>query len=416
MSARICVVTAGHLSTCPRMLKAADALAGAGYRVRLVSARHTPWATAADERVRAGRPGAWRWSVVDHGRAGAPGRRLWTGLRARAAQALLRGWPAGASPLGLAVRAYARAHPELCRAALAEPADLYYGGTTGAVAAVAVAGRRAGVPYALDLEDLHSAEQDDAPGTRLAHRLAARIERAILPGAAFLTTSSAAVARAYADTHGVAAAVVHNTFPLPETEPDLRPVPGEGLRLYWFGQTIGPRRGLEEAVRAMGQAGVPGELHVRGRAIPAYLAALAALAGEVAPRLKLVHHEPAPPDEMVALCRGQDVGLALESGWSPNNRAALSNKALTYVLAGLAVALTDTEGQRPLAEDLGAGALVVRSGDVPSLARGLRQWAEDKERLHRARMASWGAARRRWHWEHPAERGTLLASVARVLR
>ena len=36
MSARICVVTAGHLSTSPRMLKAADALHAAGYHVRVV--------------------------------------------------------------------------------------------------------------------------------------------------------------------------------------------------------------------------------------------------------------------------------------------------------------------------------------------------------------------------------------------
>jgi glycosyltransferase involved in cell wall biosynthesis len=397
------------------MLKAADALAGAGYRVRVVSARQTDWATVADAAVAAGRPGAWRWTVVDHGRAGAPGRRLWTGMRTRVAQALAGGWPGRAVPIGLAVRAYARIHTELCRAARAEPADLYYGGTTGALAAVARAGRRSGAPYALDLEDFHSAEQDDTPATRLAHRLAERIERAILPGAAFLTTSSAAIGRAYTRAHGVMPTVIHNAFPLPTEQPDLRPVPGEALRLYWFGQTIGPRRGLEDAVRAVGVAGIGGELHVRGRAMALHFAALVSLAADVAPRLKVIHHEPAPPDEMVALCRGHDIGLALEPGFSPNNRAALSNKALTYALAGLAVALTDTDGQRPFARDLGAGALTVTPGDVEGLARGLRAWADDRARLHGARVAAWDAARRRWHWEHPSERGELLAAVARVL-
>ena len=42
MSKKVCVVTAGHLSTCPRKLKAADALHADGYVVRVVSAVHTP--------------------------------------------------------------------------------------------------------------------------------------------------------------------------------------------------------------------------------------------------------------------------------------------------------------------------------------------------------------------------------------
>ncbi len=49
MKRRVCVVTAGHMSTCPRMLKAADALYGAGFDVRVVSASHTPWAVEADK-------------------------------------------------------------------------------------------------------------------------------------------------------------------------------------------------------------------------------------------------------------------------------------------------------------------------------------------------------------------------------
>jgi hypothetical protein len=396
------------------MLKAADALSAAGYRVRLVSARQTDWATATDARVAGSRRGAWTWTVVDHGR-GAPARRSWTGLRTRAAQVAARRWPGREMPLGLAVRAYARTHAELCRAALAEPADLYYGGTTGALAAVAWAARRAGVPYALDLEDFHSAEQDDSPAARLAHALAARIERAILPGAAFVTTASAALARAYALAYAITPTVVHNTFPLPESPPDLRPVPGAGLRLYWFGQTIGPRRGLEDAVRSMGLAGIPGELHLRGRALPGYLADLTALAAAVAPAVKLVHHEPAPPDEMVARCRDHDVGLSLEQGHVTSRALCLPNKPLTYVLAGLALAVTDTEGQRPLIEDLGPAAIAVRPGDVERLARGLERWAVDKEGLGRARAAAWAAARRRWHWHHPAERGALLGAVERTL-
>ena len=48
MKPRLALVTAGHLSTCPRMLKAADALAEEGYDVEVVSTRSTAWAVEAD--------------------------------------------------------------------------------------------------------------------------------------------------------------------------------------------------------------------------------------------------------------------------------------------------------------------------------------------------------------------------------
>src|SRR5207237_6387727 len=89
MMARITVVTGGQLSTCPRMLKTADTLHQEGYRVRVVSVRHTPWATAADLVVRSTR--TWRCDVVDYGRSTAPWRRVSTGIRWRGAGLVARG-------------------------------------------------------------------------------------------------------------------------------------------------------------------------------------------------------------------------------------------------------------------------------------------------------------------------------------
>ena len=402
-------MTAGHLSTCPRMLKAADALTGAGYQVRVVSTRSTEWATAADADVRRARNANWEWAVVDYHRHSGRRTYLRSGLRFRAARAYVNRFGSGRCPLALAVRAYGRVHSELLRTALARPADLFYGGTGAALAAVAFAARRAHVPYALDLEDFHSGEDRD-------DRLIERIERAILPGAAFLTAGSATIAWAYAEKYGLSPIPINNTFPLPTTPPALEPSPGPGLKLYWFSQTVGPGRGLEDAIEAMGLAGIPGELHCRGSAIPEYLELLHQLAARSAPSLKLVHHEPAPPDSMVELCRGFDVGLAVEPGAGVNNRLALSNKAFTYMLGGLALVLTDTPGHGPLTSTVNEAAIVYTPGDTTTLAARLGRWARDKSRLARARSAAWQAACQRWHWEHPAERGALLAAVSRALR
>ena len=415
MTRRICIVTAGHLSTCPRMLKVADTLTDAGHAVRVVSAQFTPWATQADVEVRRRRAKKWQWTAVNYDRRTAWRVYVASGVRFRVTRRVASMVGPTRCPMLLVVRAYSRVYPELLHAALAEPADLFYGGTTGALAVIAAAARRRTVPYGLDLEDFHSAEYDDSPIAQLVHSLARRIEQDVLPTAQFVTAGSIAIARAYAEMYDIRPIPINNTFSLPTIPPPLTANPGSGLRLYWFSQTIGPRRGLEDVIRAMGAAAIPGELHVRGNPLPGYLSDLHSLTAQTAPQLRLVHHHPAAPDEMIALCREYDVGLATERREPLNHALSLSNKMCTYVLAGLAVACTDTLGQRPLAQDLGEGACSYAPGDIATLAAGLKRWAQDKALLARAKAEAWEAAQRRWHWEHTQERGALLDAVKGAL-
>src|SRR5262249_5787248 len=149
--------TAGHLSTCPRMLKAADALHQAGYRVRVVSTRHVAWAWAADRTVMKTR--SWAWQVVDYDRTSARVRQVTSGVRFRGARAIALAASPAHVPLGIGVRGYSRMHDELVSAIASESCDFVYGGTTGALAAVAAGARRLGVSFGLDLEDFHSSEQ-----------------------------------------------------------------------------------------------------------------------------------------------------------------------------------------------------------------------------------------------------------------
>ncbi len=403
MKPRLALVTAGHLATCPRMLKAADALADGGYEVTLLSTSSTAWAAEADQDVLARRRGRFRSESIGYSRGRSPLLHVKSGLRRR----LARGFASRAKDVSfpLATRAFARVHEELVSAALATSADFFYGGTTGGIAAAFEAARRSRRPYALDLEDFFSGEP---PQGSLDEKLAERIEREILPGASFLTASSGPIADAYGKKYGVGVETIHNVFPLPERSPELES-PREGpLRFYWFSQTIGPGRGLEDAIEGAGLALVPSELHLRGALAEDYHETLQSLARAKAPNLALETHPPGLPDEMTALAAPYDIGLSLEQPVSFNRTLCLTNKALVYLLAGLALAMTDTPGQRALSEELGDKALVVRPGDANALARGFRRFAEDRRHLLDCRRASWNAAAARWHWEHADERGKLL--------
>jgi len=394
------------------MLKAADALAAAGYDVRVVATRHEPWATDADLDVRSRR--TWPVHVVDYRRHGGAATYWRTGVEHRAARAIVDMLGPERAPLPIVSRAFARVHTSMVRAIAAVPGDLIYGGTTGALAAIAEAAARTGTPYALDLEDYHSGETI-GPRAPLVDALATRVERAILGGAAFLTTSSGAIAAAYAERYGVHPAVVHNTFPLPAQAPEFdRAEPGV-LRTYWFSQTIGPGRGLDEAVVALGRSGVRAQLMLRGRPHDGYVDALRTLASTHAPSLRLTHEPPAAPDAMIDLARIHDVGLVLEHGQPRNRTICITNKGFTYILAGLAVAGFDTPGQHAFGADLGHAARLVPPGDVDALAATFARWGSDPAALDCAKRTAWQAATRRWHWEHDAERGSLYRLVQGAL-
>jgi glycosyltransferase involved in cell wall biosynthesis len=411
MSARICVVTAGHLSTSPRMLKAADALHAAGYQVRVVSANHTPWATAVDRLVAAAR--TWEWTVVDYDRSTARALQLATGARFHAARAVSAAVGPDRVPMSVVTRAYSRAHDEIVRAVVSQPADFVYGGTTGALAAVAESAAALHVPYGIDLEDLHSAEQD-GPDSDHVHALATRIESRVVTGAARVTAGSPMIAEAYAQKYGVRPIPIHNTFSLRLPVRPAAPEP-DALRLYWFSQTLGPGRGLEEMVHGIGRSGVRAELHLRARPIPEYVESLRGLQRQVAPSMTIAHHEPASPDAMVELAQIYDAGFSCEEPAVPNRRLCLCNKIFTYLAAGVPVILSRTPAQAALSADLGAAAITYDCGDVDGLGDRLRRFAGDADARRQARCAARAAAARRWHWEHPDDRGALLSAVAEGL-
>jgi hypothetical protein len=394
------------------MLKSADALAAAGYDVTAVSTCHEGWAAEADRDVRSRR--AWPVHVVNYRKGESGLTYWWTGAQHRAARAIVDAMGPARAPLPLVARAFGRVHAALARTVSAIPADLIYGGTTGALAAIAEAAHRCRTPYALDLEDFHSGETS-GPEAPFVGALATRIERAVLGDAVFLTTSSEAIAAAYHERYGALPSVVHNTFPLPAKPPDFTRVNPGTLRLYWFSQTIGPGRGLEEAVEALGRADVSAELTLRGQPHDGYVEMLRHLAAAQAPRLTLTHQPPAPPDAMVDLACGYDVGLALEQMVPLNRQLCVTNKTFTYMLAGVASALSDTPGQHALGVDLGRAAVLVPAGDVDALAAAFARWAADPAALDCAKRTAWEAAGRRWHWEHESERGVLYRLVREAL-
>jgi hypothetical protein len=395
------------------MVKVADTLARGGWEVRVISLTSFDWGADADRDIVRRRDGLWRWESIECRKSGEPIRYARTALGQRASMMIAGAIGAERTPLPIASRASERVYRELRDAAASEQCDLVYGGAR-ALSATRDAALALRTPFALDLEDFHSGEVDAGNTTvnngALIHALFARIERDVLQNAAFLTTGSDAIRDAYESAYNVRAFTINNVFTAVDEPP--RTSSSEPLRLYWFSQMVTARRGIEDAVRAAGHSGIPMSLTLRGRSDEGFAVAVSNLAREVAPNLQLDIVPPVFPDDVVEAARDHDVGLALEQGFSRNNSLALSNKAFTYIAAGLAVAFTNTPGQRELAADLGSGAFIYEPADWKSLGDQLRKWSDDRGVLQHAKLSAWTRARARWNWENPAESGKVLQLAA----
>jgi hypothetical protein len=408
---RVCLITTGQPSTNPRLVKEADALVGAGYDVHVIAAHRADWATDMDRQLLASR--RWPMTFIDWRREQAPVLFQWSRARQWAAK---RATDFRLMGRGLTNAALTRVGPELRRAALRVPADLYIAHNLGALSAACAAATRHSGMVGFDAEDFHSG-QLSRPGDERRAAFTRDVERRFLVRAAYVTAASAGIAEAYRDLCGIPLPTcILNVFPLSDRPAGLRPdVIGDPVRLYWFSQTIGPDRGLEDAVRAMGLlSGFQVELHVRGCWQPEYQGHLRQLAGHAGvPQDRIVSHDPAPPDDMVRLASCYDIGLALEPPVSVNNDILLSNKTFTYILAGNAVLATRTAGQSRLTKDLDGSAAWCEAGRPESLAAALLPWLQRRNALLKARETAWTLGATRFNWDR--EKTEFLGLVRSVL-
>ena len=405
---RICAVTPHQLLNNPRLVKEADALGGAGHDVRVISVRKRPEQSAleAPATIR-----AWRHQPIDIEKTPA-GRRLWlkTGVRQKAATALWRrigGGPRVAGP------AYARTYTETIRAIVAEPTDLIIAHAQPMLIPVWDAARRLGCGWGFDCEDILSEEYGEGIADPAHQALVRYVEATFIPRADYVTTASAEFGPWLAEHYGITnSRFVANVPSLADAPDGLRPGFPDSRRhlsLYWFSMSIGPMRGIEDAIRAIPLLDAPAILHLRGHLLPHYesdLRAAISSAG-VADRVRI--HDLIEPDEVVRAAADHDIGLLLTQPCCENQRLWMPNKAFAYMMAGLAVAATTTRGHRRVLEAAPGIGFEYEPGDHAGLAARINDLVRHPDRLRAHREAAFRAAQSEFNWE--VEQRRLLAVI-----
>jgi glycosyltransferase involved in cell wall biosynthesis len=239
--------------------------------------------------------------------------------------------------------AAARASYSLIREAKKHIADLYIRHNLGALPAVVKAATAHNKPCGFDAEDFHRYEtSNDKNNSDVI--LKARIENRYIPQLNYFTTSSPQIAEAYLKVFvDLKPIVLLNVFPkkpVTNTASDQN----QPLKLFWFSQTIGPNRGLDDIISALQLLNkVDFELHLLGHQSTSSIDFIDKLKNSGA---NIKFHDPIPPDEVIAFATQFDIGLALENKVPVNRDICLTNKIFTYMQAGLAIVASDTTAQK----------------------------------------------------------------------
>jgi glycosyltransferase involved in cell wall biosynthesis len=407
--ARICLITAHHVSFQPRTLREADSLGEAGHDVRVVCRQQDPMLTEYDREIM--RTRAWRMQPIDLNRNGNR-RRAWL-VESLRATTYRRLFDAGLKTDKIGMRSYVRGFDQLLELAMSESADWFIAHTQAALPIAAEAANHWNAQLGFDCEDLLAENgSDPADVVKL-------IQRRYLPLCDYVSVPSKCLGDRLARDYEIPPPnILYNVSPAHLAEglisPQERP-PTPALRLHWFGQTIGEGRGIEEAIASLGLlADAQVELHLRGRLDSESRSKLEVLARTHSVLDKLFFHPAVPPMDVIRNMEQFDVGLALERPDHGNYALAATNKLFGYLLSGLAVAATDTPGHREVMEQIPSAGFLYPAGNPAALADGLGNWIADRHRLRAAQQYAWDAARAKFCWDEEKEKLLTLLTPAKI--
>ena len=276
-------------------------------------------------------------------------------------------------------------HLRLRREILDHAPDIIHAHDLDTLLGAGGAARAAGVPLVYDAHELFT-EMTTLSGT--GRRVGRILERCRIRQAARVLTVNRSIARELSLRYGTQEPAVVRDCP-----PDPGPLkkndglrfrtgtgPGTLLVLYHGGFT--PGRGLETLAAAFRDAQDAALVMMGWGPLKSGLVRECERLG-LSNRIHFL--PPVPPEALLPLVAGADLGIIPYVPVSLNNRLSLPNKVFEFLAAGVPVLASDLPEISALLRETGAG-LVYPAGDHTSLSRALQSLAASPESLHRLRV------------------------------
>ncbi|AVP99878.1 hypothetical protein C7S18_23055 [Ahniella affigens] len=395
---KVLILISGHLLSCPRAVKFADALSRAGHSVQVMSLAVLPSLLANDQALAS----THAWSF----QARRPSRALGSRIRQTLARRLVQ--MGIQQPTVLAASEAVLAEP-LVAAASGSPFDLLLLSNLPAYAAGLrlLRQRFAARVVHVDLEDDHVDMLPDRSDQQAERVRRQALIAATLAHADLITAASPLMAADLSARYGKPVRCVLNVFdPVPE------PSATNNQTLIWQSQTIGPERGLEALIRVLGLLPNAPKVLLRGMLAPGFDQVLKREARAAGlPESNLQFSALSPPAQLLEHSRGFRAGLAIEVAPERNRQHCLTNKLFEYLAAGVPVILSQTPAHSAILPELLPAAVMIDLNAPKAAADALAQWLDQPATAQAA--AAYELARTRFNWATHSQ--PYLAALAAAL-
>lgn len=404
---RICLISHGQPSRNPRLVRDANALSIAGYYVTVITPRFLEEWISFDESIIS--QSAWNYQYIDY-LTGFHKHVKWNYIRARRRIGDLL-TSRGLMSENLVALACNYVNPELANLAVKSKSNLYVAHQQHSLPAAVWAAQRTNAKFAIDVHDLLA----DCSTEKI--ELIRNIEKRYLNKCAYISTMSDVAAKRIQETNNLSIEpiVLHNTPSLKERKginpPNNRPT-NKMVSIYWFGQTIGRHSCAEQVLKSMPLLCQPVKLVLRGNPDREYVSRLLELATKLNLENNLEILPLASPTKMVKLASEHDIVLATQPGDELFHQMAIGNKLFTGMIAGLALALTDTIAYRYLWNRFPKCGFIFPDEDEYTLAQQLNHILYNPTILQSMKNCSWNISEVYFNWE--VESKKLLNTISKI--
>jgi len=385
---KACLITPGHISANPRLVKEAIALSHAGVHVHIIFTQYVIYLIEHDQKILDANPG-WTYQSLN-----------WSGdsyisKAIRIASGLLRRFiPDNNTRIN-------RNFLWQLKKAKSYYADIYIAHNPGALPVAVMAAKKNKAKCGFDAEDFHRNERTDDMTNKDA-LLKKTIEDANIYQLDYMVTAGPQIAEQYEKLYNRKVQPILNVFPKTHLNSIVNNIQ-QPLQLFWFSQTIGIGRGLETIIEAVNMCGVKIDLHLLGKIDEVYKQTLLTLNDTYQKHNgSITFHKPVPGDELFGIAAQFDIGLATEPGFCFNNKIVLSNKLFTYIQSGLAVIASNTISQGKFFDQYPAIGRVYDNTD--QLVSILLEYHNKRQMLYETKQASYAIGQTKLNWEFESEK------------
>ena len=389
---KVVLISSGQPSVNPRLVKEANALSSVGYEVLVVYSFWTNWAWEMDQKLFA----SVSWKPILAGGSPYHNKLVYflTRLRFKFVTLIANKLTLN---FGVAEMAKGRASVELLQKAKSIKADFYIAHNLAALPVAVKAANYYKVKCGFDAEDFHRQEVSDSPFD-FNYRISSFLEDKYLRHCNYITAASPLIAHAYKEVYSnLNPLVINNVFELKHIQKStIRP--DSQLKLFWFSQTIGKNRGLEDVIGALNILENDAiELHFLGNCNSVSINHFNSLV--TYEKAQIFFHKPISSEEVFHFSSQFDIGLALEPGFCYNNKIALSNKLFSYLISGLTLIVSDTKAQKSFIEKNEGAGFVYQIGNAVELADKIDYLFQNRNILKDCKLKATQLAIDKYNWE-----------------